>query len=607
MKLLLPMRLNKNKNPDALRRILIVIVAVGLFFCRTSLAQTQNPPAAAAKQNETAKEDAIAAQLRILAAGDARGCFVAADQTADHSPGVRIYHRNIDHGEFAGGQWFSGQPILTVLHDQRLLVYFQGGYAQSYDPGDPRTELRIPPDLEPLAAAESGGALYVLARVLQAIQFPLKSDDSSKVSLSPDVKKGDSTAPETQSGIPAPTQSTTPESRQPLVNFQPGNHLIITPAGISHWQVCHNKPLPLADWGKIAMTGLEGRLHLFGVRSGETGQETLVSGTCHRGAWSDGPKTVLGPIVCLLAVTANQRVVAAIGLAPSGSEPAVQFRLATLRDNQWSITAPLIRHEGKILECPANSIAFAAFGQNIAAFERTADKKVQWSIYSPDGSIIQPVADAIEIRGDGATAAVPWLFRQDIAVALSLLIMLIVLWRRQELVFTAEIIDQPFIIAPWWRRAAAFLLDALPADILSSLLHHELAEKFVTDRDLWERSGRGDYPPEITPLLLTFIGLLLAYFIIFETAIGTTPGKMMMGLGIRDLNGQPATRVQRLIRNLMRIIEFFPGVVPIVILVMLMTRCRQRPGDLAARTVVIFIPRDQNEIPRPNDPPNVND
>ena len=98
-------------------------------------------------------------------------------------------------------------------------------------------------------------------------------------------------------------------------------------------------------------------------------------------------------------------------------------------------------------------------------------------------------------------------------------------------------------------------------------------------------------------VLLPLLGLLvIAYDVLFETlARGRTPGKRMTGLRVVRSSGRPVDLMASAIRNLMRIVDGLPlSYLPTLVSV-LVTQRNQRPGDLAADTVVI---RDRRAIDR---------
>ncbi len=94
--------------------------------------------------------------------------------------------------------------------------------------------------------------------------------------------------------------------------------------------------------------------------------------------------------------------------------------------------------------------------------------------------------------------------------------------------------------------------------------------------------------------------VLLAYLTLTEAIFGRTPGKRLLGLEIKTLDGKDAPLVARLYRNLFRVeIIFLATMIPspaggeqrffvplMAIAVMLGTPRAQRPGDVIAGTVV---------------------
>ncbi len=90
---------------------------------------------------------------------------------------------------------------------------------------------------------------------------------------------------------------------------------------------------------------------------------------------------------------------------------------------------------------------------------------------------------------------------------------------------------------------------------------------------------------------------MLLYDVGFETlAGGRTPGKRMGGLRVVRASGRPVDATASMIRNVLRLVDglalsYLPTIVCIVA-----TRRNQRPGDLAADTVVI---RDRRAADRP--------
>jgi uncharacterized RDD family membrane protein YckC len=89
---------------------------------------------------------------------------------------------------------------------------------------------------------------------------------------------------------------------------------------------------------------------------------------------------------------------------------------------------------------------------------------------------------------------------------------------------------------------------------------------------------------------LAVVGVWLGYFIVFETWLGRTPGKMLIGLRVVDENGENPGFRRASIRALLSLIELNPvlfGGLPAAIVVFGSEK-RQRLGDMAAGTYVLF-------------------
>jgi uncharacterized RDD family membrane protein YckC len=97
----------------------------------------------------------------------------------------------------------------------------------------------------------------------------------------------------------------------------------------------------------------------------------------------------------------------------------------------------------------------------------------------------------------------------------------------------------------------------------------------------------------MSPWVLAFLVLALfvvnaGYFALFETLWrGQTPGKRLVGLRVIDVSGGPVSVYGAILRNLIRIVDQFPGVYAVGIVAALVTSRQQRLGDLAAGTVVV--------------------
>lgn len=89
-------------------------------------------------------------------------------------------------------------------------------------------------------------------------------------------------------------------------------------------------------------------------------------------------------------------------------------------------------------------------------------------------------------------------------------------------------------------------------------------------------------------MLAGVILVLLGYFVIFEVIWnGQTPGKRVTGIRVIKRGGLPLTFTDSLLRNLVRLVDYFPSYGLIGLVSFFVTRNQQRLGDLVADTVVV--------------------
>jgi hypothetical protein len=82
--------------------------------------------------------------------------------------------------------------------------------------------------------------------------------------------------------------------------------------------------------------------------------------------------------------------------------------------------------------------------------------------------------------------------------------------------------------------------------------------------------------------------VLWGYFTLFEAYWhGQTPGKRIMRIRVIQQTGRPVSLLESMGRNLLRFVDWFPGLYVIGVISMFVTRRQQRLGDLVAGTLVI--------------------
>ena len=93
----------------------------------------------------------------------------------------------------------------------------------------------------------------------------------------------------------------------------------------------------------------------------------------------------------------------------------------------------------------------------------------------------------------------------------------------------------------------------------------------------------------VVALLVVFA--VWAYFIVLEWLWnGQTIGKRMTGLRVIAANGAPAPFISVLVRNIVRLVDFLPGLYGLGLVAIFISPASQRLGDLAAGTYVVRAP-----------------
>lgn len=106
--------------------------------------------------------------------------------------------------------------------------------------------------------------------------------------------------------------------------------------------------------------------------------------------------------------------------------------------------------------------------------------------------------------------------------------------------------------------------------------------------------------------LLSILGLagiglmLISYFlvewfypVVFEVYRGFTPGKKMFGLGVCHDDGTPISWQASVLRNFLRVVDILPVMYGLGLIACLSNKDFKRLGDMAAGTVVIYLPESE--------------
>ncbi|MEP7198455.1 MAG: RDD family protein [Chloroflexota bacterium] len=164
----------------------------------------------------------------------------------------------------------------------------------------------------------------------------------------------------------------------------------------------------------------------------------------------------------------------------------------------------------------------------------------------------------------------------------------------QYIIETPENISFGYDVAGIGSRFLATLIDTL----IQGTVYVFLVVVFVLIQNTSVLLGLPRELVSLLPILLliTLFVVQFGYFLAFELFTGgQTPGKRLFGLRVIKENGYPLAPLDCIIRNLVRIIDFFPFAYGIGVIVMFLNDRAKRLGDFAAGTLVVKM-RDEVKL-----------
>jgi uncharacterized RDD family membrane protein YckC len=155
---------------------------------------------------------------------------------------------------------------------------------------------------------------------------------------------------------------------------------------------------------------------------------------------------------------------------------------------------------------------------------------------------------------------------------------------------TPEQVELEFGVAGIGSRFVAALIDGL----IISLVYFLEILAFVALAAGATAGGRSDGPMDtaakwvIAIIIFVNFAFFWGYFSFFEAYWrGQTPGKRMMKLRVIKDSGRQITLFEAMARNLIRVVDYLPGLYLVGVITMLCNKLNKRLGDFAAGTIVV--------------------
>lgn len=448
----------------------------------------------------------------------------------------------------------------------------------AYSPGGKaRRQLRLPSDALPIALAGDRSLLWALVdggttqKIATAWQEYQQSTQPAR---------DDEYVREKQGGQHEAALSSRPEDL-------PKDRCFFVQFDGRNWKPGFDAPadLPLDAQAWVIMDGP--RQHLFWC--GPPGSADVRYARRENERWQNGPTLSFSHRVAAgyAGVLNKQLVFAAMLAADGGTELRCEPRVLAPGADNWSTRPALQSADKKPLVLPKGSLV-GGIGDNLVLLKASA-QGVAVGLWSPaDGMPFKDFAD-VPIRKLPSELDPSDHSGEMIPVIVVMVIVTLIYWVRRDSM------NMPMLGAPGPapisldQRALAALIDLAPSLILVLVIWWKPVSGFYVEVRAAEANHQA-WPP-MGPILLPWyvcIGLHAAYCSVFEILWSATPGKRLMRCAVISEQMDRPTALQIIVRNALRIVELDPHLkVWPFMLVLFMTRNRQRLGDLLARTIVV--------------------
>lgn len=232
----------------------------------------------------------------------------------------------------------------------------------------------------------------------------------------------------------------------------------------------------------------------------------------------------------------------------------------------------------------------AGFNQHLAVLMIDAPGRAILRFARFEGAPLEPSQDAAEIfdRPDPvARVAAP--LQMLTALVLVIVFSLLFTLRRGAMI-EAAVLPPGWELALVTQRILAGLIDFIPFSVATALLLKlswwESFQQIITWAASVNYTGEGIDPIRLLTWWALSVGGYTLYSLVMELVAQRTVGKVLVGLRLLTDAGARPAMWQIILRNLMRLVELLPSIWVLGFL-MVLSRNRQRLGDIFARVVVV--------------------
>jgi uncharacterized RDD family membrane protein YckC len=385
-------------------------------------------------------------------------------------------------------------------------------------------------------------------------------------------------------GQPKPGEQPTTEPAEPA--FAPGESpLSVAVYGNNGWEPLIACPPQVTAETSPALCVVSKGLFLFwraadgqGIRSALLGEDET--------AWADFPSVPMRA-AAFWPLAIDGRILAVAGV--EGGADGESIATYQYIGDEWQSTAlsfsalPESASETRLYHRQV-----VAFKQHLCALTETPGRAMFLRFASFEGQPTEKTESLTEVFEKPA-AGLPMPHQTVMLFALAALFAMVWIFRRGSMI-TPAVLPAGWRLAMVSRRAAAGLIDVLPFALVAAMWRGVELSSAIGQLFTWAIAGSAENPMETQPEVFTWwaitAGGYILYAALLELTAGRTVGKMILRLHLLNEAGRRPLVWQTLLRNALRIIEMVPQLWVMQFLVVL-TRNRQRLGDIFARTLIV--------------------
>jgi|GEM_PF-4766821 len=512
--------------------------------------------------------------VNINATAHTRGTYVVTEVNNDENSNLFIiHHRKKGTRYFTSSDLFSGHIVKTVTQHNRLFVYFDNGSCQSYAGNKPRSEKGIPNNTKLVAIAVKDNYHYLLLKAtadIQLLPFQPLYDQPEVIEQNTD---------DTIDVVATPESS--------FLNFSNEQYFIVVSVNNNPWLAIDDQSLQIDGYRNVSLfVADDNSFEIYGTRENTLYQNRYIPQQLEANV-----KQIASNINTYKLIPYSDSK--AVITTQKDEQHQDIFVLHQIEQQQNVPPVVLHTNDNAHLNIQFNQWAVAVSTEAITFYNWDKDQKINGTSYTLQGKFLTSTPDCLYINPPQDYIWLRTLYDLEtteyVSTAMIILIMFTAFSMQQKQTRAITHIQT----ASSFKRIIALLIDLFPCCFITSSIQNEIISVFIKineDASTINAIELINYSPEYQLMQFKFYFTLsiviCLYFLILELLLKRTPGKMIMKLFIVNEHGEIPTILQTTLRNITRVVEVYPRVPLFMLILITVSRKKQRLGDLLAKTIV---------------------